>query len=278
MLLNPEILLATEGSPELLSGVSERLEAAAHWLAPLSIIGFTIEDLGLDGRIPQERLARMQDHAQRLILGAVRSEQSGRRRVTDALFRVGSMYFVVLYNANRENYLVPLARIIEMLRQEAYAVLGTTGASYRRRIVIGAATWMPRHGALSAEAAVGRVLEAMMMAHVMPPTDEAYTRLGIASSSSDEIRLNEYGWDEALYELEQLKGKLGPAPDSGEPASKGQKAAGQKPEGRKAGSGKAEGGKTASRGTVKQKSGAQKAAKGAAAAKPKKPWWQFWKS
>lgn len=258
MQLNPDLLFTSEGSAELLSGVSERLEAAAHWLAPISIIGFTIEDIGIDGRISQERLAKMKDHAERLIQGAVRSEHSNRRRVTDALFRVGPMYVVVLYNANRENYLVPLSRIIERLREEAFAVLGTTGASYRRRIVIGAATWLPKHGMLSAEAAMGRVLEAMVMAQIMPPSGEAYVRLGLAPSSSDEIRLNEYGWDEALYELEQLKGKLGTPSDTAEKPREGRKG-----EARPASK---QGGKASKR-----------AAASAKPAKPPKPWWQFWK-
>jgi len=271
--LNPDLLFASEGSPELLSGVAERLEAAAHWLAPLSIIGFTIEDVGLDGRIPQDRLDRMKDHARRVILGAVRSEENGRRRVTDALFRVGSMYFVVLYNANRENYLVPLVRIIERLRQEAYAVLGTTGASYRRRIVIGAATWLPKHGMLSPEAAIGRVLEAMMMAHVLPPSDEAYARLGIVSSSSDEIRLHEYGWDEALYELEQLKGKLGAAADAAEKAPEARKAAAKTTEKPKASSAI----KVTAKASTTKPAGKKAATRDQLVAQPSKPWWQFWK-
>ena len=238
MQLNPDLLLASEGSPELLSGVSERLDAAAHWLAPLTIVGFSIEDQGLDGKIPPERLAKMTAHAERLILRSVRSEATQRRRVTDALFRVGSVLFLVLYNADRKNHLVPLARIIEMLRQEAYSVLGTTGAAYRRRIVIGSATWVPKHGMLSAEAAVGRVLEAMTMAQILPATEEAYTRLGIASSSSDEIRLHEYGWDEALFQLEVEKAK---APQAAEKRAAG-------------------------------KPGAKAPAKAAA----RKPWWKFW--
>ncbi|MNR88755.1 hypothetical protein D3C72_197050 [compost metagenome] len=240
MQLNPDLLLASEGSPELLSGVSERLDAASHWLAPLTIVGFSIEDQGLDGKIPPERLAKMTAHAERLILRSVRSEATQRRRVTDALFRVGSVLFLVLYNADRKNYLVPLARIIEMLRQEAYSVLGTTGAAYRRRIVIGSATWLPKHGMLSAEAAVGRVLEAMTMAQILPATEEAYTRLGIASSSADEIRLHEYGWDEALFQLEVEKAKA-PQASGGRPAEK--KAADRKP---------------------------------GPKAPARKPWWKFW--
>ncbi|MNK66221.1 hypothetical protein D3C87_855370 [compost metagenome] len=244
MQLNPDLLLASEGSPELLSGVSERLDAASHWLAPLTIVGFSIEDQGLDGKIPPERLAKMTAHAERLILRSVRSEATQRRRVTDALFRVGSVLFLVLYNADRKNYLVPLARIIEMLRQEAYSVLGTTGAAYRRRIVIGSATWLPKHGMLSAEAAVGRVLEAMTMAQILPATEEAYTRLGIASSSADEIRLHEYGWDEALFQLEVEKAKA-PQASGGRPAEK--KAVDRKP-----------------------------GPKAPAKAPARKPWWKFW--
>ncbi len=256
MQLNPDILLATEGSPELLSGVSERLDAAAHWLAPLSVIGFTIEDQGLDGKIPPERLAKMASHAERLIKRSVRSEATEKRRVTDALFRVGPVLFLVLYNADRQNYLVPLARIIEALRQEAYSVLGSTGAAYRRRIVIGSATWLPKHGMLSAEAAVGRVIEAMTMAQILPATEEAYTRLGITASASDEIRLNEYGWDEALFQL-QLEKAQAPEP----PGGRGARAVSAE-----------------SRGAEKKKSPAQKAGRSAPAKPPApKPWWQFWK-
>lgn len=257
MQLNPDIFLANEGSPELLSGVSERLEAAAHWLAPLSIIGFTIEDQGLDGKIPPERLAKMAAHAERLIKRSVRSEATEKRRVTDALFRVGSVLFLVLYNADRQNYLVPLARIIDALRQEAYSVLGST-TSYRRRIVIGSATWLPKHGMLSAEAAVGRVLEAMTMAQILPATEEAYTRLGIMASGSDEIRLHEYGWDEALFQLQLEKAQAPEAPGS---AGRGSKAA------------------SADRRGAEKKSPAQKTGRSAPAKPPaRKPWWQFWKS
>lgn len=274
MQLNPDILFASEEAPALLSGVSERLEAAAHWLAPLSIIGFTIEDIGLDGRIPQDRLERMKEHSRRVISSAVRSEESNRRRVTDGLYRVGSMYFVVLYNANRENYLVPLVRIIERLRQEAFAVLGTTGASYRRRIVIGAATWLPKHGMLSPEAAIGRVLEAMMMAQVMPVSGDVYVRLGLAPSSSDEVRLHEYGWDEALYELEQLKGKLGAAPEAPEKAPEPRKAAAKAPEKPKPPKGIKT---TGSKATTVTSTTKRTATRDQLVAKPSRPWWQFWK-
>jgi len=251
MQLNPDILLASEGSPELLSGVSERLESAAHWLSPLTIVGFSIVDQGLDGKIPPERLAKMTAHAERLILRSVRSEATERRRVTDALFRVGSVLFLVLYNADRQNYLVPLARIIEMLRQEAYSTLGATGAAYRRRIVIGSATWLPKHGMLTAEAAVGRVLEAMTMAQILPVTEETYTRLGIASSSTDELRLHEYGWDEALFQLEQEKAKAPQGAASG--ASAGEKKASAQ---------------------ASRRSATAKAAPARSAAR--KPWWKFW--
>ena len=119
--------------------------------------------------------------------------------------------------------------------------------------MIGSATWLPKHGMLSAEAAVGRVLEAMTMALILPATEEAYTRLGIASSSSDEIRLHEYGWDEALFQLELEKSK---APQ----ASSGPRAKAARPEGRDA---------------EKRPKGTARSAPPAKPA-PRKPWWKFW--
>lgn len=257
MQLNPDILLASEESPQLLSGIAERLDAAAHWLAPLSIIGFTIEDEGLEGKISPERLEKMIAHAERLIVRSVRTEPSARRRVTDAHFRVGPVHFLVLYNADRQSYLIPLTRIIEALRQEAYSVLGQTGAAYKRRIVIGSATWLPKHGMLTPEAAVGRVLEAMTMARILPVTGEVYARLGLTPSSSDEIRLHEYGWDEALYQLELSKVEKTDKPEAAAP--------------------KRNASTRASNERSKSAAGTKGNRKEAAAPKPKRPWWQFWK-
>ncbi|MNK99109.1 hypothetical protein D3C87_1194900 [compost metagenome] len=228
MRFNPDLLLAFEGSPELLGGLSKRLNAAAHRLAPLTVVGLSIEDQGLDGKIPPERFAKMNAHAERLILRSVRSEATEKRRVTDTLFRAGSIFFLVLYNADRKSYLIPLRRIIEMLRQEAYSVLSMTGASYHRRIVIGSATWLPKHGQISAETAIGRVLEAMTMAQILPITEEVYARLGIASSSSEEIRLHEYLWDEALFQLMPEKVKSPQAAKASRGSSAEKKPAGLK--------------------------------------------------
>lgn len=197
MQFNPDLLLQSEGSQELLNGIRERLESGAEYQVAVSVLGLVIEDFSNNRLMSAER-SRLLDRARVIVNRSIRREKSERRRMTDVVFWIDSYCFIVLYNADRKNYLVPLGRIVESLRQEAFAAIAMAGnLSYKRNIIIGSATWLPTHGMITPMAMIGRVVEAMVMAYASPRPD-TYARLHIAQSSHDQIKLYEYGWDEGF--------------------------------------------------------------------------------
>lgn len=193
MALNPDLILRSAEAQEFLSAVQERLALAEGQGAALSIVGLRIEDHGGTAQLPAETRERLLTRAQTLIKRAVRVENDARRRVTDAVFHLEDVFFVVLFSANERTYLVPVGRIIESLRQEVYHTGSMAGVTYTRTLFVGSYTWLPSHGQLTPEMVLGRVLEASLMAGVQPQPDP-HTRLGLNVSPFDEIKLYEYPW------------------------------------------------------------------------------------
>lgn len=226
MQFNPDLLLQSEGSQELLDGIRQRLESGAEYHVPVSVLGLLIEDFSRNKLSEIERI-RLLERARTIVGRCIRQEKSARRRMTDVVYWIDSYCFIVLYNADRQNYLIPLGRIVEALRQEAFAALSmAAGMGYKRNIVIGSATWQPSHGMITPMAMIGRVVEALVMAHASPRPD-SYARLRIAPSSHDDIKLYEYGWDEGfvLSGPEVLEKARAAAAPAAQPASSKTKAA-----------------------------------------------------
>ena len=268
MQFNPDLLLQSEGSQELLDGIRERLESGAEYQVPVSVLGLIIEDMSRNKLSDIERI-RLLERARTIVGRSIRKEKSERRRMTDVVFWIDSYCFIVLYNADRKNYLIPLGRIVEALRQEAFAAISMAGnIGYKRNIVIGSATWQPAHGMITPMAMIGRVVEALVMAHASPRSD-SYARLRISPSSHDDIKLYEYGWDEGFVlsgpEVLQKAREAEAPPAPPDPKKKKKKAAVTQRMG------------TAEQAQLKEEP-LRKAHPDIRIIKPKtKSWWQFWK-
>ncbi|GEM_PF-2323382 len=197
MQFNPELLLKSEESGRLLDEIRERLAQASYYLAPVTVLGLYVEDF-TTVRLSDSEKARLRDRTRMIVERSIRREKAEQRKVTDIVIFIEPFYFIVLYNANRQSYLIPLGRIVESLRHEAFATIGVAGApDYKRNIVIGGSTWLPSSGAILPEALFGRTVEAMMMAFASPQPD-SYDRLQISKSHNDSVKLHEYGWDEGF--------------------------------------------------------------------------------
>lgn len=180
----------------MLARLREELELGNQYLAGMAFAIVEIDDTVPDreGPIIRERLfKRAMSATQR----SIRLERSLTRRVADFVMRVDQYMFISLGAVSSGTLRVPLARLVNQMRNELYAAPDIHAMRLRRRLSMGVAHWLPEVGFITEQVMFAKAWQAFLQAKEAGGLADPCGFLGLSASNLDVMQIQVYDWGHA---------------------------------------------------------------------------------